>query len=83
MRGDGGDRAAANNLAKLPHLLSLSRRAGHHAERDHLALGADDCGGADHPGHPPASDGALLQQLSSLPVIANSAQLIGVKEQDK
>ena len=72
----------SDDLLKLPHLLSLSRRA-IRAIRQNLAfslavlLGAI---GLTIPGILTPVTGALLHELSSIPVIVNSARLIGVKD---
>jgi Zn2+/Cd2+-exporting ATPase len=73
----------SDDLSKLPHLLGLSRQA-IRAIRQNLvfSLGvlATAVGltiiGILHP-----VTGALLHELSSIPVIANSARLIGAREQ--
>jgi Cd2+/Zn2+-exporting ATPase len=73
----------SDDLAKLPHLLSLSRRAMRAITQNLifslsvLAIAV----GLAIPGILLPVTGALLHELSSLPVIANSARLIGVKEQ--
>jgi Zn2+/Cd2+-exporting ATPase len=71
----------SDDLAKLPHLLSLSRRA-MRAIRQNLifSLGVLAIAvGLAIPGILSPVTGALLHELSSIPVIANSARLIGVK----
>jgi Cd2+/Zn2+-exporting ATPase len=73
----------SDDLAKLPHLLSLSRRAMRAITQNLifslsvLAIAV----GLAIPGILLPVTGALLHELSSLPVIANSARLIGIKEQ--
>jgi Cd2+/Zn2+-exporting ATPase len=73
----------SDDLAKLPHLLALSRRAMRAITQNLLfslsvlAIAV----GLAIPGILLPVTGALLHELSSLPVIANSARLIGVKEQ--
>jgi Zn2+/Cd2+-exporting ATPase len=72
----------SDDLAKLPHLLSLSRRAMRAITQNLifslsvLAIAV----GLAIPGILLPVTGALLHELSSLPVIANSARLIGIKE---
>lgn len=69
----------SDDLAKLPHLLDLSQRA-MRAIRQNVAFSlvvlgfavAGTIAGVLHP-----VSGALLHELSSIPVIANSARLIG------
>jgi Cd2+/Zn2+-exporting ATPase len=73
----------SDDLAKLPHLLSLSRRA-MRAIRQNLIFSLSVLAiavGLAIPGILLPVTGALLHELSSLPVIANSARLIGIKEQ--
>lgn len=73
----------SDDLTKLPHLLGLSRQA-MHAIRQNLifSLGVLAIAvGLAIPGILSPVTGALLHELSSIPVIANSARLIGVKEQ--
>lgn len=73
----------SDDLAKLPHLLGLSRQA-MRAIRQNLifSLGVLAIAvGLAIPGILSPVTGALLHELSSIPVIANSARLIGVKEQ--
>ena len=73
----------SDDLTKLPHLLALSQKAIHVIHQNLvfslgvLALAV----GLTIPGILTPVTGALLHELSSLPVIANSARLIGVKEQ--
>lgn len=72
----------SDDLAELPHLLGLSRQAVR-AIRQNLAFSvgvlvvavALATAGVINP-----VTGALLHELSSLPVIANAARLIGVRE---
>src|SRR6266571_2405575 len=72
----------SDDLAKLPHLLSLSRRAMRAIAQNLifslsvLAIAV----GLAIPGILLPATGALLHELSSIPVIANSARLIGTKE---
>jgi Cd2+/Zn2+-exporting ATPase len=71
----------ADDLSKLPHLLSLSRQA-MRAIRQNLAFSLGVLAiavGLAIPGILAPVTGALLHELSSIPVIANSARLIGVK----
>jgi Cd2+/Zn2+-exporting ATPase len=73
----------SDDLAKLPHLLSLSRRA-MRAIKQNLIFSLSVLAIAVSlaiPGILLPVTGALLHELSSLPVIANSARLIGTKEQ--
>ena len=73
----------SDDLAKLPHLLSLSRRA-MRAIKQNLIFSLSVLAiavGLAIPGILLPVTGALLHELSSLPVIANSARLIGIKEQ--
>jgi Cd2+/Zn2+-exporting ATPase len=73
----------SDDLAKLPHLLSLSRRA-MRAITQNLIFSLSVLAIAvvlAIAGILLPVTGALLHELSSLPVIANSARLIGVKEQ--
>lgn len=73
----------SDELTKLPHLLALSQQAIYVIRQNLvfslgvLALAV----GLTVPGILTPVTGALLHELSSLPVIANSARLIGVKEQ--
>jgi len=72
----------ADDLAKLPHLLGLARRA-LHAIRQNLALSLGVLAvavGLTIPGILTPVSGALLHELSSIPVILNSARLIGLKD---
>jgi Cd2+/Zn2+-exporting ATPase len=72
----------SDDLAKLPHLLSLSRQAMRAITQNLifslsvLAIAV----GLAIPGILLPATGALLHELSSIPVIANSARLIGIKE---
>ncbi len=71
----------SDDLSKLPHLLHLSRRA-MRAIRQNLifSLGVLAIAvGLAIPGILSPVTGALLHELSSIPVIANSARLIGVR----
>lgn len=73
----------SDDLAKLPHLLGLSRQA-MHAIRQNLVFSLGVLAiavGLAIPGILSPVTGALLHELSSIPVIANSARLIGVKEE--
>lgn len=73
----------SDDLAKLPHLLSLSRQA-MRAIKQNLLFSLSVLAiavGLAIPGILLPVTGALLHELSSLPVIANSARLIGIKEQ--
>lgn len=73
----------SDDLAKLPHLLSLSRRA-MRAITQNLIFSLSVLAvavGLAIPGILLPVTGALLHELSSLPVIANSARLIGTSEQ--
>ncbi|HUK39647.1 MAG TPA: cation-translocating P-type ATPase [Candidatus Acidoferrales bacterium] len=72
----------ADDLAKLPHLLTLSRQA-IRAIRQNLVFSLGVLAGAvglTIPGILNPVTGALLHELSSIPVIANSARLIGLRE---
>lgn len=71
----------SDDLSKLPHLLNLSRQA-MRAIRQNLAFSLGVLAvavGLAIPGILAPVTGALLHELSSIPVIANSARLIGVK----
>jgi Cd2+/Zn2+-exporting ATPase len=72
----------SDDLTKLPHLLSLSRQAMRAIKQNLLfSLGVLAIAvGLAIPGILAPVTGALLHELSSIPVIANSARLIGVKE---
>lgn len=71
----------SDDLTKLPHLIGVSRRAIHAIKQNLvfslgvLALAV----GLTIPGILTPVTGALLHELSSIPVIANSARLISVK----
>ena len=72
----------ADDLSKLPHLLRLSRRA-LRAIRQNLVFSLGVLAvavGLTVPGILTPVTGALLHELSSIPVIANSARLIGLKQ---
>ncbi len=72
----------SDDLAKLPHLLTLSRQA-MRAIRQNLIFSLSVLAiavGLAIPGILSPVTGALLHELSSIPVIANSARLIGMKE---
>jgi len=72
----------SDDLTKLPHLLSLSRRA-MRAIMQNLIFSLSVLAiavGLAIPGILLPVTGALLHELSSIPVIANSARLIGIKE---
>ena len=69
----------ADDLAKLPHLLTLSKQA-IRAIKQNLVFSLAVLAGAvglTIPGILNPVTGALLHELSSIPVIANSARLIG------
>jgi len=72
----------SDDLTKLPHLLTLSRQAMRAIKQNLifsltvLAIAV----GLAIPGILLPVTGALLHELSSIPVIANSARLIGIKE---
>ncbi len=73
----------SDDLTKLPHLLSLSRQA-MRAIKQNLIFSLSVLAiavGLAIPGILLPVTGALLHELSSIPVIANSARLIGIKEQ--
>lgn len=73
----------SDDLAKLPHLLSLSRQA-MRAIKQNLIFSLSVLTiavGLAIPGILLPVTGALLHELSSIPVIANSARLIGIREQ--
>jgi Cd2+/Zn2+-exporting ATPase len=73
----------SDDLTKLPHLLGLSRQA-MRAIRQNLIFSLSMLAiavGLAIPGILLPVTGALLHELSSIPVIANSARLIGVKDQ--
>jgi Zn2+/Cd2+-exporting ATPase len=72
----------ADDLSKLPHLLELSRQA-IRAIKQNLVFSLGVLGaavGLTIPGLLNPVSGALLHELSSIPVIANSARLIGLRE---
>jgi Cd2+/Zn2+-exporting ATPase len=72
----------ADDLSKLPHLLELSRQA-IRAIKQNLVFSLGVLGaavGLTIPGILTPVTGALLHELSSIPVIANSARLIGLRE---
>ena len=72
----------SDDLSKLPHLLSLSRQAMAAIKQNLIfSLGVLAIAvGLASVGILSPVTGALLHELSSIPVIANSARLIGVKE---
>lgn len=72
----------SDDLAKLPHLLGLSRQA-MWAIKQNLIFSLSVLAiavGLAIPGILAPVTGALLHELSSIPVIANSARLIGTRE---
>jgi Cd2+/Zn2+-exporting ATPase len=72
----------SDDLSKLPHLLGLSQRA-LGAIRQNLVFSLGVLGvavGLTIPGILTPVTGALLHELSSIPVILNSVRLIGFKE---
>ncbi len=72
----------SDDLTKLPHLLSLARQA-MRAIKQNLIFSLSVLAiavGLAIPGILAPVTGALLHELSSIPVIANSARLIGIKE---
>lgn len=72
----------SDDLSKLPHLLELSQQA-IRAIKQNLVFSLGVLGvavGLAIPGILHPVTGALLHELSSLPVIANSARLIGLRE---
>ena len=72
----------ADDLTKLPHLLVLSRQA-IRAIKQNLVFSLGVLAGAvglTIPGILNPVTGALLHELSSIPVIANSARLIGLRQ---
>jgi Cd2+/Zn2+-exporting ATPase len=72
----------SDDLSRLPHLLGLSQKA-MRAIRQNLVFSLGVLGvavGLTVPGILTPVTGALLHELSSIPVIANSARLIGTKE---
>lgn len=71
----------SDDLSRLPHLLGLSQKA-MGAIRQNLAFSLGVLAvavGLTIPGILTPVTGALLHELSSIPVIANSARLIGLK----
>ena len=75
----------ADDLSKLPHLLELSQKA-LRAIRQNLVFSLGVLGiavGLTVPGILMPVTGALLHELSSIPVIANSARLIGLRERGR
>ena len=75
----------SDDLSQLPHLIELSQKA-LHAIKQNLVFSLAVLGiavGLAIPGILHPVTGALLHELSSLPVIANSARLIGLKERDR
>jgi Cd2+/Zn2+-exporting ATPase len=72
----------SDDLTKLPHLLGLSRQAMRAIKQNLIfSLGVLAIAvGLAIPGILLPVTGALLHELSSIPVIANSARLIGVKD---
>jgi len=72
----------SDDLTKLPHLLSLSRQAMRAIKQNLIfSLGVLAIAvGLAIPGILLPVTGALLHELSSIPVIANSARLLGIKE---
>src|SRR5260221_1165690 len=75
----------SDDLSKLPHLLSLSRQAMRAIQQNLVfSLGVlASAVGLAIPGILAPVTGALLHELSSIPVIANSARLIGVKDKEQ
>ena len=72
----------SDDLTKLPHLFDLSKRA-LRAIRQNLAFSLAVLAlaiGLTIPGILTPVTGALLHEISSIPVIMNSARLIGAKE---
>jgi Cd2+/Zn2+-exporting ATPase len=75
----------SDDLSKLPHLLRLSQKA-LRAIRQNLVFSLGVLGiavGLTVPGILMPITGALLHELSSIPVIANSARLIGLRDRSK
>ena len=75
----------SDDLTKLPHLLSLSRQA-MRAIKQNLIFSLSVLAiavGLAIPGILLPVTGALLHELSSIPVIANSARLIGIKDKEQ
>ncbi len=75
----------SDDLTKLPHLLSLSRQAMRAIKQNLIfSLGVLAIAvGLAIPGILAPVTGALLHELSSIPVIANSARLIGMKDKEQ
>ncbi len=75
----------SDDLSKLPHLLSLSRQAMRAIKQNLVfSLGVLAIAvGLAIPGILAPVTGALLHELSSIPVIANSARLIGIKDKEQ
>jgi Cd2+/Zn2+-exporting ATPase len=75
----------SDDLDRLPHLLGLSRRAMRAITQNLIfSLGVLAFAvGLAIPGILSPVTGALLHELSSLPVIANSARLIGLRERSR
>ena len=75
----------SDDLTKLPHLLSLARQAMRAIKQNLIfSLGVLAIAvGLAIPGILLPVTGALLHELSSIPVIANSARLIGLRERDE
>jgi Cd2+/Zn2+-exporting ATPase len=74
----------SDDLTKLPHLLGLSRQA-MRAIRQNLVFSLGVLAiavGLAIPGILSPVTGALLHELSSIPVIANSARLIGLRDRE-
>ena len=74
----------SDDLAQLPHLIELSQKAVH-AIKQNLVFSLGVLGiavGLAIPGILHPVTGALLHELSSLPVIANSARLIGHRQKN-
>lgn len=72
----------SDDLSRISHLLGLSRQA-IRAIKQNLVFSLGVLGvavGLTIPGVLTPATGALLHELSSIPVIANSARLIGVRE---
>lgn len=75
----------SDDLSKIPHLLGLSRKA-IRAIRQNLVFSLAVLAGAvglTIPGILTPVSGALLHELSSIPVIANSARLIGASAEQR
>jgi Cd2+/Zn2+-exporting ATPase len=75
----------SDDLTKLPHLLSLSRQA-MRAIKQNLIFSLSVLAiavGLAIPGILAPVTGALLHELSSIPVITNSARLIGLREHNE